>query len=98
MIGLNKVTVYHCYASKSLILFDKYRQLYEGPQAALPAGPSREARYTICCSTAYAGSRAIRSVRLCISRSSRTSPNSSLPNESPRSVERKCSYTSACLA
>ena len=35
VIGLNKATVYHYYASKSLILFDIYRQAADGTLAAV---------------------------------------------------------------
>src|SRR5260370_40661133 len=48
VIGLNKATVYHYYASKSLILFDIYRQAAEGTLAAVhddPAWTGREALY-----------------------------------------------------
>lgn len=60
MIGLNKATVYHYYASKSLILFDIYRQAAEGTLAALHDDPSwtaREALYqcTVRLITAIAG-------------------------------------------
>ncbi len=44
VIGLNKATVYHYYASKSLILFDIYRQAAEGTLGALHAEPSWTAR------------------------------------------------------
>ena len=44
MIGLNKATVYHYYASKSLILFDIYRQAAEGTLAAVHDDPSWTAR------------------------------------------------------
>src|SRR6202011_2145407 len=48
VIGLNKATVYHYYASKSLILFDIYRQAAEGTLAAVhddPTWTAREALY-----------------------------------------------------
>src|ERR1700709_400059 len=44
VIGLNKATVYHYYASKSLILFDIYRQAAEGTLAAVHDDPSWTAR------------------------------------------------------
>ncbi|MFV0495157.1 TetR/AcrR family transcriptional regulator [Mycobacterium sp.] len=44
VIGLNKATVYHYYARKSLILFDIYRQAAEGTLAALHDDPSWTAR------------------------------------------------------
>src|SRR6185312_1027705 len=39
VIGLNKATVYHYYASKSLILFDIYRQAAEATLAAVQDDP-----------------------------------------------------------
>ena len=44
VVGLNKATVYHYYASKSLILFDIYRQAAEGTLAAVHDDPSWTAR------------------------------------------------------
>src|SRR6202008_4612868 len=44
VIGLNNATVYHYYASKSLILFDIYRQAAEGTLAAVHDDPSWTAR------------------------------------------------------
>src|ERR1700709_2508187 len=44
VIGLNKATVYHYYASKALILFDIYRQAAEGTLAAVHDDPSWTAR------------------------------------------------------
>jgi AcrR family transcriptional regulator len=43
-VGLNKATVYHYYASKSLILFDIYCQAAEGTLQALHDDPSLTAR------------------------------------------------------
>lgn len=59
VIGLNKATVYHYYASKSLILFDIYRQAAEGTLAAVHDDPSWTARealyqYTVRLLTAIA--------------------------------------------
>lgn len=59
VIGLNKATVYHYYASKSLILFDIYRQAAEGTLAAAHDDPSWTARealyqYTVRLLTAIA--------------------------------------------
>ena len=48
VVGLNKATVYHYYASKSLILFDIYRRAAENTLAAVdddPAWTAREALY-----------------------------------------------------
>mgnify|MGYP002631129396 CR=1 FL=1 len=50
VVGLNKATVYHYYASKSLILFDIYRRAAENTLAAvhdmaLAAGASEAAEY-----------------------------------------------------
>lgn len=39
VIGLNKATVYHYYASKSLILYDIYQQAAERTLAAIPRRP-----------------------------------------------------------
>jgi AcrR family transcriptional regulator len=44
VVGLNKATVYHYYASKSLILFDIYRRAAEGTLAAVHDDPSLTAR------------------------------------------------------
>jgi len=44
VVGLNKATVYHYYASKSLILFDIYRQAAENTLAAVHDDPSWTAR------------------------------------------------------
>ena len=44
MVGLNKATVYHYYASKSLILFDIYRQAAQRTLAAVHDDPSWTAR------------------------------------------------------
>src|ERR1700760_1054529 len=60
VIGLNKATVYHYYASKSLILFDIYRQAAEGTLAAVHDDPSWTARealyqYTVRLLTGIAG-------------------------------------------
>lgn len=44
VVGLNKATVYHYYASKSLILFDIYQQAAEGTLAAVHDDPSWTAR------------------------------------------------------
>lgn len=48
VVGLNKATVYHYYASKSLILFDIYQQAAERTLAAVhddPTWTAREALY-----------------------------------------------------
>jgi AcrR family transcriptional regulator len=48
VVGLNKATVYHYYASKSLILYDIYQQAAERTLAAVhddPAWTAREALY-----------------------------------------------------
>lgn len=44
VIGLNKATVYHYYASKSLILYDIYQQAAERTLAAVHDDPSMTAR------------------------------------------------------
>ena len=44
VIGLNKATVYHYYASKSLILYDIYQQAAERTLAAVHDDPSMSAR------------------------------------------------------
>ena len=44
VVGLNKATVYHYYASKSLILFDIYRRAAESTLAAVHDDPSWTAR------------------------------------------------------
>ena len=44
VVGLNKATVYHYYASKSLILFDIYRSAAESTLAAVHDDPSWTAR------------------------------------------------------
>ena len=44
VVGLNKATVYHYYASKSLILFDIYRRAAENTLAAVHDDPSWTAR------------------------------------------------------
>ena len=44
VVGLNKATVYHYYASKSLILFDIYRRAAENTLAAVHDDPSWSAR------------------------------------------------------
>ncbi|HEX7323620.1 MAG TPA: TetR/AcrR family transcriptional regulator [Mycobacterium sp.] len=44
VVGLNKATVYHYYASKSLILYDIYRQAGERTLAAVHDDPSWTAR------------------------------------------------------
>ncbi|MFY1620975.1 TetR/AcrR family transcriptional regulator [Micromonospora sp. WMMD736] len=46
-VGLNKATVYHYYASKSLILYDIYRSAAEFTVAALHDDPTATARETI---------------------------------------------------
>src|SRR3984957_16557998 len=40
VVGLNKATVYHYYASKSLILYNIYQQAAEGTLAAVNDDPS----------------------------------------------------------
>ena len=60
VVGLNKATVYHYYASKSLILFDIYRRAAENTLAAVhddPAWTAREAlyQYTVRLLTNIAG-------------------------------------------
>ncbi|HME74258.1 MAG TPA: TetR/AcrR family transcriptional regulator, partial [Mycobacterium sp.] len=40
VVGLNKATVYHYYASKSLILFDIYRRAADSTVAAVHDDPS----------------------------------------------------------
>ena len=47
VVGLNKATVYHYYASKSLILYDIYRRAADATVAALHADPSWTAREAI---------------------------------------------------
>ncbi|MCV7194432.1 TetR/AcrR family transcriptional regulator [Mycolicibacterium brumae] len=44
VVGLNKATVYHYYASKSLILFDIYQRAAESTLAAVHVDPSWSAR------------------------------------------------------
>src|SRR5438477_11496401 len=44
VVGLNKATVYHYYASKSLILFDIYRRSAESTLEAVHDDPSWTAR------------------------------------------------------
>jgi AcrR family transcriptional regulator len=44
VVGLNKATVYHYYASKSLILYDIYQQAAERTLAAVHDDPSMTAR------------------------------------------------------
>jgi AcrR family transcriptional regulator len=44
VVGLNKATVYHYYASKALILYDIYQQAAERTLAAVHDDPSRPAR------------------------------------------------------
>ena len=44
VVGLNKATVYHYYASKSLILYDIYQQAAERTLAAVHDDPSMSAR------------------------------------------------------
>ena len=46
-VGLNKATVYHYYASKSLILYDIYKGAADFTVAALHDDPSASARETI---------------------------------------------------
>ena len=46
-VGLNKATVYHYYASKSLILYDIYKRAADDTVAALHDDPSAPARETI---------------------------------------------------
>src|ERR1700758_645651 len=48
VVGLNKATVYHYYASKSLILYDIYKRAADGTLAAVhdePGWTAREAIY-----------------------------------------------------
>ena len=47
VVGLNKATVYHYYASKSLILFDIYRRAADSTVAAVHDEPSWSAREAI---------------------------------------------------
>ncbi|MCG5434502.1 TetR/AcrR family transcriptional regulator [Mycobacterium sp. MYCO198283] len=47
VVGLNKATVYHYYASKSLILYDIYKRAADFTVAALHDDPSASARETI---------------------------------------------------
>jgi AcrR family transcriptional regulator len=47
VVGLNKATVYHYYASKSLILYDIYRRAAEGTLAAVHDEPGWSAREAI---------------------------------------------------
>jgi len=47
VVGLNKATVYHYYASKSLILFDIYRRAADATVAAVHDDPSWSAREAI---------------------------------------------------
>jgi AcrR family transcriptional regulator len=47
VVGLNKATVYHYYASKSLILFDIYREAADRTVAAVHDEPSWSAREAI---------------------------------------------------
>ncbi|MBV9089323.1 MAG: TetR family transcriptional regulator [Mycobacteriaceae bacterium] len=47
VVGLNKATVYHYYASKSLILFDIYRRAADSTVAAVHDDPSWSAREAI---------------------------------------------------
>ena len=47
VVGLNKATVYHYYASKSLILFDIYQQAADRTVAAVHDDPSWSAREAI---------------------------------------------------
>src|SRR5690348_7801668 len=46
-VGLNKATVYHYYASKSLILYDLYKSTADFTVEALHDDPSATARETI---------------------------------------------------
>ncbi len=46
-VGLNKATVYHYYASKSLILYDIYKRAADFTVAALHDDPTASARETI---------------------------------------------------
>lgn len=60
VVGLNKATVYHYYASKSLILFDIYQRAADNTLAAVHDDPSWTARealyqYTVRLLTAIAG-------------------------------------------
>ena len=60
VVGLNKATVYHYYASKSLILYDIYQQAAEGTLAAVHDDPTMSARealyqYTVRLLTGIAG-------------------------------------------
>ena len=48
VVGLNKATVYHYYASKSLILFDIYREAADRTVAAVHDEPSWSAREAGC--------------------------------------------------
>src|SRR5271156_6315001 len=96
VVGLNKATVYHYYASKSLILYDIYQQAAERTLTAVHDDPSMSARealyqYTVRLLTGIAGNQ---KARRCISRNSRTSPNGSARNRSPRSARRKPRSTS----
>ncbi|MEB3071878.1 TetR/AcrR family transcriptional regulator [[Mycobacterium] vasticus] len=47
VVGLNKATVYHYYASKSLILYDIYQQAAERTLAAVHDDPSWSAREAV---------------------------------------------------
>jgi AcrR family transcriptional regulator len=60
VVGLNKATVYHYYASKSLILYDIYQQAAERTLTAVHDDPSMSARealyqYTVRLLTGIAG-------------------------------------------
>src|ERR1044072_608045 len=46
-VGLNKATVYHYYASKSLILYDIYKGAADSTVGALHDSPTASARETI---------------------------------------------------
>src|SRR6202000_3500980 len=48
VVGLNKATVYHYYASKSLILYDIYQQAAERTLDAVHDDPTMSAREALC--------------------------------------------------
>jgi AcrR family transcriptional regulator len=98
VVGLNKATVYHYYASKSLILYDIYQQAAERTLAAVHDDPSMSAREALY---QYTVRLLIRSpptprARRSTSRSSPTSPSGSPRSRSPRSARRKLRSTSTC--
>ena len=87
-VGLNKATVYHYYASKSLILYDIYKSAADFTVDALHDDPTATARETIYHFTrapAWSASPATSSGRPCTSRRAPTSRSGSPRSRSPTS-------------